>query len=67
MQGMTTLCYCPQNKPPVFAPDGQTYFWVLPQRHSTAGFFQNVARVQIVSTELGLLIVVCWLTIFSVS
>ncbi|KAK7113666.1 dipeptidyl peptidase 4-like isoform X2 [Littorina saxatilis] len=34
-------------KPPVFAPDGKSYFWILPQRHNGDGYFSNVARVQI--------------------
>ncbi|XP_076446173.1 dipeptidyl peptidase 4-like isoform X3 [Babylonia areolata] len=37
------------SKPPVFSPDGRFYFWILPQRHSAEGFYDNVARVQIKS------------------
>ncbi|KAL8586168.1 hypothetical protein ACOMHN_057730 [Nucella lapillus] len=34
-------------KPPVFSPDGRFYFWILPQRHSSDGYYENIARVQI--------------------
>lgn len=34
-------------KPPVFAPDGQTFFWMLPQRDPLTGYFFNIAMIQI--------------------
>ncbi|KAK7492831.1 hypothetical protein BaRGS_00015969 [Batillaria attramentaria] len=34
-------------KPPVFSPDGQVFFWNLPQRDPKAGYFLNVAMIQI--------------------
>ncbi|XP_076459137.1 dipeptidyl peptidase 4-like isoform X4 [Babylonia areolata] len=38
-------------KPPVFSPDGQSYYWPLPQRNANDGYFLNVARVQIKSGQ----------------